>query len=131
MSETEVDNPAAKPDRDSSVESASAWVLRIGVCASVAVMLIGLVFSFIHGPPSLERMMHDPFEYRPSAIYHGISNLRGKAIIELGIYILVFTPITRVFMSFLLFAFDEHDRLYAIITLIVLLLTLVGLLFLG
>lgn len=55
MSETEPDNPAAKPDRDSSVESASAWVLRIGVCASVAVMLIGLVFSFIHGPPLLER----------------------------------------------------------------------------
>ncbi len=34
-------------------------------------------------------------------------------------------------MSFLLFAFDEHDRLYAVITLVVLLLTLTGLLLLG
>ena len=131
MSESQPHHSADKPNRDSSVETASAWVLRIGVCASVAVMLIGLIFSFIHGPPSVERMTHDPFEYRPMAIFHAILRMRGKAIIELGIYLLVLTPITRVFMSFLLFAFAERDRLYAVITLFVLLLTLAGLLFLG
>ncbi len=131
MSETPPDHSIPISRHDFSVESVSAWVLRVGVCLSIAVMLIGLTFSFIHGPPSVERMTHDPFEYRPSAIYHGIIHARGKAIIELGIYLLVLTPITRVFMSFLLFAFGEQDRLYAIITLAVLLLTLTGLLFLG
>ncbi len=97
MIEFPPDTSSSQADRDSSVESASAWVLRIGVCTSVLVMLIGLAFSFVHGPPSLERMTHDPFEYRPLAIYHGILRGRGKAIIELGIYLLVLTPIAQRF----------------------------------
>ena len=122
---------AFPPSTGVTIQNMSAWVLRVGVLASVAVMLVGIVFSFIHGPPTIERMTHDGFDYRPDDILRGIAEGRGKSIIELGIYLLVFTPIMRVTMSMILFAFGEKDRLYALITLLVLLMTLAGLLFLG
>jgi len=40
----------------------------------------------------------------------------GKAIVELGIYILVLTPIMRVAASLVLFVLKERDGLYALIT---------------
>lgn len=114
-----------------AVSEFSAWVLRIGVIASVLVMLLGIAVTFIHGRISVHRIENDPFDYSPIIIWHGILRVEGKRIIEAGIYLLLFTPIMRVFVSFLLFAFHEKDRLYALITAIVLLLTLAGLLWIG
>jgi len=121
--------PQAPPESNRLIETVSAWVLRLGVILSVAVMITGMVFTFARHPPSAGRMSHDPFEYRPRLIWHGVRHGSGKAIIEIGIYLLLFTPITRVFMSAILFAV-QRDRLYALITFLVLLLTLAGLLFL-
>ena len=64
-------------------------------------------------------------------ICRGIAHGEGKRVIEAGIYLLVFTPIMRVLASFLIFAFHDRDRMYALITLVVLLLTLAGLLWIG
>jgi len=113
------------------IEDASAWILRTGVICSAAVMLMGILFSFVHGRTSLDRMQSDPFEYRPGVIWQGIVHGRGKSIIEAGIYLLLLTPILRVATSVVLFALEERDWLYTIITLTVLLLTLAGLLWLG
>jgi uncharacterized membrane protein len=114
-----------------TIEGASAWVLRIGVASSVTVMLIGIGFSFAHGTISVQRMQSDGFEYRLSEIGRGIAAGRGKSIIEAGIYLLVLTPVMRVLASMILFVLVERDRIYSLITLIVLLLTLTGLLWLG
>ena len=123
------------PKRHEIIADVSSWILRGGVILSAAVMLIGIAISFIHGTVSLDRMRgqtpNDGFEYQPSVIVHGIANLHGKYIIEAGIYILLFTPIARVAASMLIFAFVDKDRLYAVITFIVLALTLGGLLLLG
>ena len=119
-------DPAAR-GKGTGIADASAWVLRVGVILSVAVMLTGIIFSFVHGTVSLHRMKTDGFEYHPAYIWHGICRGRGKSIIELGIYLLVLTPITRVFTSMLLFAAQERDWMYAAITLVVLLLTIAGL----
>ena len=70
-------------------------------------------------------------DYRPDIIWNGILHGQGKRIIEAGIYLLLFTPIMRVFASCILFAFQERDRLYTVITLVVLILTLAGLLWIG
>ncbi len=94
-------------------------------------MLIGIGFSFMHGTISVQRMQSDVFEYRLSEIYRGIAAGRGKSIIEAGIYLLVLTPVMRVFASMVLFVLVERDRLYGLITLIVLLLTLAGLIWFG
>ena len=114
-----------------TIQNVSAWVLRIGVVVSVTVMLVGIAFSFLHGTTSVKRMQSATFDYRPNVIWKGVCAGSGKAIIEVGIYLLVLTPIMRVVMSALMFAFHEKDWLYAGITLTVLILTLAGLLFLS
>jgi uncharacterized membrane protein len=113
---------------DPVISEVSAWVLRIGVILSSVVMLGGLIVSFIHGAVSIQRMTTDGFDYQPAKIIAGILNCRGKSIIEAGIYILLFTPILRVAASTILFAFQEKDRVYTLITFVVLILTLAGLL---
>jgi uncharacterized membrane protein len=118
------------PTRGITIQDASAWILRAGVIASVAVMLAGLVLSFIHGPLSVATMQRAVFDGRASSVWRGLREGRGEAVIELGIYLLVATPIMRVVASMVLFLFEEHDRLYALVTFGVLLLTLTGLLFL-
>ncbi len=114
-----------------TISNVSAWVLRSGVVCSALVMLIGIIFTFAHGTISIDRMKSDGFEYRPDVIWNGIRHGHGKYIIEVGIYLLLFTPILRVAASSILFAFQERDRLYAAITLVVLILTLAGLLWIG
>jgi uncharacterized membrane protein len=114
-----------------SIENASAWVLRVGVAGSVLVMLTGLAFSFVHGTTSVQRMQSDGFDYRFTEICRGIATGRGKSIIEAGIYLLVLTPVMRVFTSMILFVLIERDWVYSLITFVVLLLTLAGLLWLG
>lgn len=120
-----------QPSVDDAVSEVSAWVLRIGVVLSTLVMLLGIALSFSRGRVSVHRIKTDTFDYHPSVIWEGILRGEGKRIIEAGIYLLLFTPIMRVFVSFLVFAFHERDRAYTIITLIVLLLTLAGLIWIG
>jgi uncharacterized membrane protein len=128
MNTATTQNPTATSDAISDV---SAWVLRAGVILSTLVMLTGIIFTFAHGTISVARIKNDGCDYRPSIIWHGILRGEGKRIIEAGIYLLLFTPIMRVFASSLLFAFEERDRLYTAITLVVLILTLAGLLWIG
>ena len=110
-----------------TIEDGASWVLRIGVVASVAVMLLGISVSYLHNHVGVERMQHSTFDYQPSIIWLGLRQVRGKAIIETGIYLLVLTPVTRVVTSMALFIVKEGDWLYAAITLLVLVLTLAGL----
>jgi uncharacterized membrane protein len=130
---TEPSNPQTgqTPHRGIAIEDASAWILRAGVISAVTVMTLGIAVSFLHGHASLERMSSDPFEYRPTRIWAGILKFQGKSIIEAGIYLLVLTPILRVAASFILFAVEEHDWLYSVITLTVLILTIAGLFWVG
>ena len=81
-----------------AISNVSAWVLRIGVICSGLVMLIGIVITFAHGTISVERIKTDGFDYRPADIWNGIRHGQGKRIIEAGIYLLLFTPIMRVFV---------------------------------
>lgn len=125
------EHPAKKTERGGIINDVSAWVLRAGVILSVAVMLTGILFSFVHGTVSLERLQTATFDYKPRAILQGIAAGRGQSIIDAGIYLLVLTPVMRVLMSMILFIFAERDWVYAAITFVVLALTLTGLLWLG
>jgi uncharacterized membrane protein len=113
-----------------TIENASALILRAGVMTSMLVMLAGLALSFAHRPLSVEYMQRTAFDGRLSTLWRGLREGRGQPVIELGIYLLVFTPILRVAASMVLFLVEERDRLYAVITSVVLVLTLAGLLFL-
>jgi len=115
----------------STIQIASAWVLRIGVLVSALVMLIGITFSFFHGGTAVSRMQSDGFDINLPKMFAGIRAGRGKSIIEAGILLLVLTPVMRVATSMVLFAFVQRDWLYAGITFLVLVMTLAGLVWLG
>ncbi|HVT90502.1 MAG TPA: DUF1634 domain-containing protein [Tepidisphaeraceae bacterium] len=129
MDQNSSQTSASAPPGSITIQDVSAWVLRIGVVSSVTVMLLGIALSFLHRTASLERLEHDQFEYCPGLVWQGVTEGSGKAVVEVGIYLLVLTPIIRVFSSIILFAI-EKDWLYAMITALVLILTLTGLLLL-
>ena len=135
MNDTRADTAASEtsafaPAHGITIQDASAWILRVGVVTSVAVMVLGVIVSFIHNGVTVERMEHATFDYHPRLLWQGLRTFRGQAIIELGIYLLVLTPIMRVVTSMILFLIEEHDWLYTIVTFFVLILTLAGLLLL-
>ena len=121
---------AFAPEHGITIQDASAWVLRVGVISSVIIMLVGTMISFFHHPVSVQYMEQTALDDNAHNLWRGLRSLRGQAIIELGIYVLVLTPVLRVVTSMVLFCLEEKDWLYTIVTLVVLILTLVGLLLL-
>jgi hypothetical protein len=72
----------------------------------------------------------EPAELRsPRGIVEAALMLRGRGIIQLGLLLLVATPVARVFFSALAFVW-ERDYLYVVLTLVVLVVLLFSL-FLG
>jgi uncharacterized membrane protein len=98
-----------------------SWVLLIGVSISAALIGAGLLSSFAVGwRGSLIGLPHadvaiDSF----SDLAEGLRALRPQAIAQLGLLVLVATPIVRVMTSLISFAL-EGDRLYVLLTTIVL-----------
>lgn len=114
---------------ENTIQDVSAWVLRIGVVSSVLVMALGLTLTFIHHPPSVHHMQTAVLNDHLSVIFHGVMRADGESIIDVGLFILVLTPVARVLASVILFALVDRDWFYTAVTLIVLILTLVSLLF--
>lgn len=108
---------------DEELEVILAKVLLSGVIAAAVVVLIGgIVYLFRHGG-SLP-------EYRvfrgESGTLNGIRGIlrevaagRGRALIQLGLVLLIATPVARVALSLVGFV-RERDRLYVVFTFIVL-----------
>ena len=98
-----------------------SWVLLAGVSTAATLIAIGLAGSFIVGwRGSLSGRPHADV---PIASFldmgEGLWALRPQAIAQLGLLILVATPIVRVLASLVGFAL-EGDRLYVAITAVVL-----------
>lgn len=113
-----------------SIETASAYVLRTGVVLSVVVMLAGLVLGIARGGVTVYSMEHTAFDGHPSKLWHGVTTGSGFAVMELGLLILVMTPIVRVATAMLLFAIEDRDWTYTLVTGAVLAMTLAALLLL-
>lgn len=118
------------PEAELAIQDVSSWVLRIGVVSSVAIMLIGTVVSFFRHSISVQDMQQARFKSDFGVIWHGVLAGSGRSIIEVGILLLVLTPIIRVATSMVLFLVEEHDWFYTMVTFAVLALTLTSLLFL-
>ena len=111
-------------------------VLRYGVLISAAVTVIGaigLVISngrldtsaFINYNPGV--VPHDGIDVSLSGLASGLVSFSPSSWIELGVIFLIATPVSRVLISVLLFA-AEKDRLYVVITGVVLTLLLFSML---
>ena len=114
-----------QPWRDRRIEVILGNLLRTGVLLSAAVVLLGAsiyLSRHAHDPADYRVFRGEPSEYR--TIRGVIQSLivgrgRGQGLIQLGLLLLIATPIARVAFSVVGFAI-ERDRMYVVFTLIVL-----------
>lgn len=109
--------------RDRDIEQVMGNLLRFGVLASMAVVFTGAVlYLFQHGheAPSYRQFHSEPKRLTDvKAVWQTAIQGRGRSIIQLGLFILIATPIARIVFSVIGYVL-ERDYLYVIITLIVL-----------
>jgi uncharacterized membrane protein len=111
--------------KDTDMQVVIGWVLRIGVILSICIVFFGgIIYLYRHGQSIADYRVFKgipDFVRTGSGILNGILTLRGRAIIQAGIVLLIATPIIRVVFSAIGFIL-EKDYLYTCITLLVLLI---------
>jgi uncharacterized membrane protein len=121
-----------EPDgkNDERVEQWMGNLLRAGVILSAAVALIGgAIYLNRHAGehPDYRVFKGEPADLRsPAGVIEDARELRGRGVIQLGLLLLIATPVARVLFSVFAFA-RQRDRLYVAVTLFVLALLLVSL----
>ncbi len=108
---------------DQRIEVIIGNLLRTGVLLSACVVLLGAaVYLKRHAlePAEYHVFSGEPSEFRTvSGILHSVRGGRGRGLIQLGLLLLIATPIARVLFSLGGFAI-ENDRMYVLFTAIVL-----------
>ncbi len=112
---------------DQKIEVVVGNLLRTGVLLSAFVVTVGAAIYLVrHGrsPMEFQVFRGEPADLRS---IHGIIRaalaMRGRGIIQLGLLLLIATPVARVAFSIFGFA-KERDHMYVVFTTIVLLILL-------
>jgi uncharacterized membrane protein len=110
---------------DKDMQQMIGNILRYGViCSAVCVFTGGMIYlagndqqtiDYTHFSGSVDTW------HTVKGIVHGVAAGQGASIIQLGVVLLIATPIARVLCSLVVFAL-EKDYLYVVITLLVLLI---------
>jgi uncharacterized membrane protein len=112
-----------QPWRDRRIEIILGNLLRTGVLISAAVVLLGAsiyLSRHAHEPADYRVFRGEPSEYRTiRGVIQSVISGEGRGLIQLGLLLLIATPIARVAFSVAGFAI-ERDRLYVAFTLLVL-----------
>ncbi|KIO78404.1 hypothetical protein TH53_03735 [Pedobacter lusitanus] len=115
---------------DKDIQVILGTLLRVGVIASMLIVFIGgLIYLSGYSREIIDYSVFNPSKTKYSsilAIFQGLSALDGKAIIQFGTLLLIFTPVTRVVFSIFGFLI-ERDYLYVLIGLFVLCVILISL----
>jgi uncharacterized membrane protein len=123
---------AANQLSEHEVEQIIGRLLQVGVLIAGAVTLVGgvvLLLSQGSTTPNFSVFRGQPGNLTSlGLILKGAREGRGDSIVQLGILLLIATPIARVAFTLVAFAL-QRDRTYVLITLLVLLLLMYGLLF--
>ena len=113
----------AKQWTDQRVEEWIGDLLRAGVTLASVVVLFGTcVYLARHGQeePAYHVFKGEPTDLRTlSGIVREVAAFKGRGLIQLGLILLIATPVARVAFSVVAFAI-QRDRLYVVVTLIVL-----------
>jgi uncharacterized membrane protein len=108
---------------DQKIEDIIGNLLRVGVGTAAAVVFVGAAIYLVrHGTGHANyRVFHgQPSDLRSlRGIIHAALSLRARGIMQLGLVLLIATPVARVAFSVVAFAI-EGDRMYVVFTLIVL-----------
>ncbi len=122
MSQQSNSAAAGQTWNDQRIEVIIGTLLRSGVILSAAVVSIGAVLYLVrhgHEVPNYTKFHGEPESLKSlTEVIHGALAFRARAIIQLGLLLLIATPVARVLFSAIAFAL-EHDYMYVIITLIV------------
>jgi len=111
--------------KDTDMQLLLGHVLRAGTVISITIVFFGgIVYLHRHGHSIADYRVFrgvPAFIHDTSGLFNGIMQLRGQAIIQAGIILLIATPVLRVIFSAIGFAL-EKDYLYVGISLLVLLI---------
>lgn len=122
-----MNNTENKKITDYDMQQLIGQVLRYGVLSSGIVAIIGGVWYLFQQGAAMTHYTSfngEPAGYTSlTGIIEGLSNGSASEIIQLGVIILIATPIIRICFSLVSFIL-EKDRMYVVITLIVLLIIL-------
>ena len=117
-----------------TLSTVNAWLARLmiaGVCLCAALCTTGLILSLVRGTP---RATLKPFAgvaegfTTPSGVWASAARLEPTGLMALGVLVLIATPVARVAFSLIAFIL-ERDRVYIVITSIVLALLASGMFF--
>jgi len=108
---------------DKRMELIIGDLLRAGVVLAAAVVVAGAILYLVrhgHSLPHYRVFREEPSDLRSvSGIVADALALRGRGVIQLGLLLLIATPVARVAFSVVAFAL-HRDHLYVVVTLIVL-----------
>lgn len=117
---------------DQKIDEIISKMLRVGVLTAAALVLLGgVMYLFQHpGPiPDYKHFHGEPVILRdPMRIFLGAIHGRASEMIQLGLVVLILTPIARVFLCVVGF-FSQRDRLYVAVSGLVLAVLLYSLVF--
>jgi uncharacterized membrane protein len=124
--------PTPSPDYEERFERFLGTLLRVGVFAAAAVVILGgVIYLARHGSaaPAYREFHEEPSPLSsPGGIVGWAFDGHGQGIIQLGLLVLIATPVARVVFSALGFA-RERDWLYVAFTVFVFAVLLYSLFF--
>jgi uncharacterized membrane protein len=104
---------------DKQMESSIATMLLVGVTLSAILVFFGGILYVLHASKTVPNYGHFVGESATlrsiSGVLHGAMRLDAKSVIELGVLLLIATPIIRVAFCIVGFA-RQRDRLYVVIS---------------
>jgi uncharacterized membrane protein len=119
---------------DRRLEMIIGYTLRIGVVTAAVIVLVGGILYLVQNGSAVPhyRSFHAASKHSDSlaAILRNTKAMNSYGIIQLGLLVLIATPILRVVFSVIAFAL-ERDLLYVVVTLFVLAVLLYSLLVKG
>ena len=107
---------------DKEMETEIGMMLRVGVTVSAIVVFLGGIFYLIR-----DRQLPDYAHFHATAdhlrtivgVLHGVARFDAASLIQLGILLLIATPVVRVVFCVVGFA-RQRDRLYVAVSALVL-----------
>jgi uncharacterized membrane protein len=119
---------------DRPLERLVGLLLQGGVLAAAAVVFAGAIMVLVrHGAEPVDfRVFHGapPALRSLDSILRGAVSLDSRMVVQLGLLLLIATPVARVALTLVAFVV-QRDRLYVVLTSIVLALLAFGLFFGG
>lgn len=110
--------------RDGTLEVVISRILQIGVLAAAAIIALGVSLWAVRGDTGYPA---SGYPSRPAEVLTGTLEGRPAAVIQAGLLVLLLTPVLRVAASVAVFA-AQKDRVFALVTVVVLTLLVLGLL---